>query len=37
MDFKLFGKEDVPTLMLIHGADIHYWHGSLEAFAAKPQ
>lgn len=57
MDFKLYDKEDAPTLMLIpglgvsyeiflplidllesiHGADIHFWYGTLEAFVAKPQ
>ena len=35
----LEGYKSVYTnkLEAIHGADIHYWHGSLEAFVAKPQ
>ena len=35
----LYGYKSVYTNKLesIHGADIHYWHGSLEAFVAKPQ
>ena len=33
------GYKDVYTNKLesIHGADIHYWHGSKESFVAKPQ
>lgn len=33
------GYKDVYTHKLesIHGADIHYWHGTKEAFVAKPQ
>jgi len=35
----LEGYKSVYTNKLesIHGADIHYWHGTLEAFVAKPQ
>ena len=35
----LDGYKSVYTnkLETIHGADIHYWHGTLETFAAKPQ
>lgn len=35
----LDGYKSVYTNKLesIHGADIHFWHGSLEAFVAKPQ
>ena len=35
----LDGYKSVYTNKLesIHGADIHYWHGTLEAFVAKPQ
>lgn len=35
----LDGYKSVYTNKLesIHGADIHYWHGSLETFVAKPQ
>ena len=35
----LDGYKSVYTnkLEAIHGPDIHYWHGTLEAFAAKPQ
>ena len=35
----LDGYKSVYTNKLesIHGADIHYWHGSLESFVAKPQ
>jgi pimeloyl-ACP methyl ester carboxylesterase len=35
----LDGYKSVYTNKLesIHGADIHFWHGTLEAFAAKPQ
>ncbi len=35
----LDGYKSVYTNKLesIHGADIHYWHGSLENFVAKPQ
>lgn len=35
----LEGYKSVYTNKLesIHGADIHYWHGSLETFVAKPQ
>jgi len=35
----LDGYKSVYTSKLesIHGADIHYWYGTLEAFAAKPQ
>lgn len=35
----LDGYKSVYTNKLesIHGADIHYWHGTLEAFAANPQ
>ena len=35
----LDGYKSVYTNKLesIHGADIHYWYGSLEAFVAKPQ
>jgi len=33
------GYKDVYTHKLesIHGADIHYWHGTKEAFVARPQ
>ena len=33
------GYKDVYTHRLdaIHGADIHYWYGTKEAFVAKPQ
>lgn len=33
------GYRDVYTHKLesIHGADIHYWYGTMEAFVAKPQ
>lgn len=33
------GYKSVYTNKLesIYGADIHYWHGTLEAFVAKPQ
>ena len=33
------GYKDVYTNKLesIHGADIHYWYGTKEAFVAKPQ
>ena len=35
----LDGYKSVYTSKLesIHGADIHYWHGTKEAFVAKPQ
>ena len=35
----LDGYKSVYTNKLesLHGADIHFWHGTLEAFAAKPQ
>ena len=35
----LEGYKSVYTNKLesIHGTDIHYWHGSLESFVAKPQ
>lgn len=35
----LDGYKSVYTNKLesIHGTDIHYWHGTLEAFVAKPQ
>ncbi|MBP5333845.1 MAG: alpha/beta hydrolase [Bacteroidales bacterium] len=35
----LDGYKSVYTNKLesIHGADIHYWHGTLESFVAKPQ
>lgn len=35
----LDGYKSVYTNKLesIHGADIHYWHGTLEAFVARPQ
>lgn len=35
----LDGYKSVYTKKLesIHGADIHYWHGTLEAFVARPQ
>ena len=33
------GYKDVYThkLEFIHGADIHFWYGTKEAFVAKPQ
>ena len=37
MNFQIFGNEKAPTLLLIPGADIHFWYGTKEAFVAKPQ